>query len=117
MLKGEKISAYGGANHFVDRLRKTDIVLLYHKGYGVIAAGEVLSDKTLTNVINNDERYKKLKFITPVPQTQIDIDNRSIPAPEISQLTGKSFYWASTVKAPYLSKQEAMTIIAELNSK
>ncbi|MDR3295648.1 MAG: hypothetical protein LBT26_07475 [Clostridiales Family XIII bacterium] len=115
MIKGNKVSAYGGVNYFVDRLHKGDIVLFYHSG--VIAAGEVLSEETFFVEANEDEAYRKIKFISPLPASQEDIDTRCVSAGEITELTGKSFYWASTVKAPYLSQKEAMTIVEALGQK
>jgi hypothetical protein len=36
------------------------------------------------------------------------------PFEMVSEITGKSFYWARTIKVPYLSKDEAANLVQEL---
>jgi hypothetical protein len=39
-----------------------------------------------------------------------------MPFRKVSEITGKSFYWARTIKVPYLSKEEADTLADELKA-
>jgi len=34
----------------------------------------------------------------------------------VSSKTGKSFFWARTIKVPYLTKSEALELVDELNN-
>jgi hypothetical protein len=34
---------------------------------------------------------------------------------QVSQVTGKSFFWARTIKVPYLDRVEAQNLLAALN--
>jgi hypothetical protein len=36
-------------------------------------------------------------------------------AAQISQVTGKGFFWAKTIKVPYLNRAEAHNLLTELN--
>jgi hypothetical protein len=36
-------------------------------------------------------------------------------AAQVSQVTGKGFFWARTIKVPYLDRGEAQGLLSELN--
>ena len=38
----------------------------------------------------------------------------AMPFAKVSEITGKSFFWARTIKVPYLSKDEAENLAKEL---
>lgn len=89
-----------------------DIVFFSHKWTGLVAAGRVKKgsikspdDKTL---------YRNVEFITPIPKREQPI--KAMPFGKVSKITGKSFFWARTIKVPYLSKDEAEILAKELKA-
>ena len=110
MMENSRVAAYGGIKDVVVRLNPRDIVFFSHKGFGLIAAGRVRG-----GVRDNgpDEKYRDVEFLTPVPNRQQGI-LRYMPPQEVSLATGKSFYWARTIKVPYLNRDEADNLLREL---
>lgn len=113
MLRNKKISAYGGAKDSVDRFSKGDIVFYYHKGYGIIAAGKIISSKSQNT--GDREKLQKVEFLTPLPLNEAEL--QYISTQEIRDILGKNFYWASTVKTPYLNIVESEKLIEALKKK
>ena len=112
MFKGNKISAYDERSRCVGYFNKNDYVFYYHKGYGVVAAGKICDNKPHTN---KGEAYRKVEFLTPKPECKKDL--RGIAPSELSRLLGKGFYYASTVKRPYLDKEESERLVDKLKEK
>ncbi len=56
--------------------------------------------------------YRDVEFITPVPKKGENI--KAMPFKKVSAITSKKFYWARTIKVPYLSKSEAENLAKEL---
>lgn len=113
MLSEGKISSYGSAKRFVNYLNRNDIVLYYRKGYGVIGAGIVTSENSIEN---GNERYKKVKIVTQIPVNKLQLDElKYISASELKETLNKDFYFASTIKKPYLTYQEGEVLIDILN--
>lgn len=111
MLVNSKVSAYGNAKKYVSYLNKGDYVLYYHKGYGVIVTARIQSSKpTITE--NGDEAFHKVVLLTP-PIDSIE-EACYISPSDLSQILSKNFYYASTIKTPYLTKEEADLITEEL---
>lgn len=111
MLEGKKISAYGSAQKYADDVKENDIVFYCHKGVGIIAAAKIIGPAFSEN---DNERYHDVQFITPIPVK--DEPFQAIPFKRVVQMTGKSFYWARTIKVPALSMDEAELLIRELNN-
>lgn len=112
MFSKKRVSAYGNVAYFADYLHKGDIVFYSHKGYGIVAAATVKS-KTKNNSKNGEqEKYHDVEFITPIPQNIDEL--KYIPFGKVKELTGKSFYWARTIKVPYLTIDESQSLISEL---
>lgn len=107
MMEKRRVAAYGDQQTCVDRLNPRDTVFFSHKGFGLIAVGEVVGP---TKTDGPDQRYHDVKFLTPVPRRKHGIQ-RYMPFSEIAAVTGKSFFWARTVKVPYLSSDEADTLL------
>lgn len=82
--------------------------MYYERGKGIIAIGKILSENTLQN---NLERYRNVLMVVPF------CDNKFISPSEIKQLLNKNFYFASTIKTSYLSKNEVEMLIDVLESK
>ena len=114
MFANSKISAYGRASRYINSFNKGDYVLYYHKGRGVIGAGIIKNSKVGENP-SNEELYREVNLLTPALKDENDI--RSISAAELRKLLGKNFYFASTIKSPYLSVKEAELVVEELKKK
>ena len=110
MIENKRVAAYGDAQYVVEYLNPKDIVFLCHRWVGIVAAGEVMGP--VKSVENMDEQFRDLKFLTPVPDKQKGIIP-NMPFSIVSQVTGKSFFWARTIKVPYLTRDEAMTLLDE----
>jgi len=111
MIENSRVAAYGGAKDAVKYLNKNDFVFLYHSGMGIIAAGKVKSD---VKSDGPEEKYRDIEFLTNIPKKETGIKKYMKPD-EVSKITGKSFYWARTIKVPYLSLDEAKKLLNELN--
>ena len=113
MFNNKRVAAFGDTKRFVDYLNKGDTVFFSHKGTGIIAAAKVLSDRKIDE--GEDAYYRDVAFLTLVPQSESDFKALSFAA--VSKLLGKSFYWARTVKVPYLSKEESETLLKALKQE
>ena len=114
MFKNSKISAYEKASRYIYSFNKGDYVLYYHKGWGVIGAG-IIKNATVWEEKEKDELYHTVDLLTPVLEKDSDI--RNISAADLCSLLGKNFYFASTIKSPYLSAEEAEIVVEELKKK
>jgi hypothetical protein len=110
MMDKRRVAAYGDIKYVVEYLNPRDIVFFYHKWNGVVAAAEVLSGSVKRE--GEDEEYRDVRFLTPVPTRGATI--RAVPAAQVSQVTGKTFFWARTIKVPYLDREEAQRLLAEV---
>ncbi len=110
MVEHNKVAAYGSSKHVVDYLNLKDLVFFSHKWVGIVAAAEVTGQAKNNGA---DERYRDVKFLTPVPSKDIGI-KKFMPFNQVSTVLGKSFFWARTIKVPYLSREEAQQLLAEL---
>lgn len=110
MCGGDRVAAFGGIKGIMHSLSKGDIVFLYHKGHGIVAAGEVKSD--VKEDTPADAMYRDLKWLTPKPRK--DGALKSMPVWQIKQVTGRNFWWAKTMKAPFLNKEESTNLLEGL---
>lgn len=112
MMENSRVAAFGDAKRFVEYLYPGDIVFFSHKWTGIVAAGRVKKG----NIKSPDDEtlYRDVEFITPIPSKGQAI--KSIPFGKVSEITGKSFFWARTIKVPYLSKDEAENLAKELKA-
>ena len=110
MILGKKIAAYGDVKHYAEFLNKGDIVFYSHTGYGLVAAAKVISQKALAN--GKDELYQKVEFLTPAP-TDFTAP-KAMRFAEVKELLDKGFYWARTIKHPYLTAAESQTLLRRL---
>ncbi|HTY24735.1 MAG TPA: hypothetical protein VMC85_16500 [Desulfomonilaceae bacterium] len=111
MVEKSRVAAYGDVKHVIEYLSPQDIVFFCHKGMGIVAAAEVLFGQAKDD--GPSERYRDVRFLTAVPNRGQEI-TKYMPFGEVSQVTGKSFFWARTIKVPYLTKDEAHHLLAEL---
>ena len=112
MMEKRRVAAWGDAKRYVGRIHPGDIVFFSHRLEGLVAAGRMKKG----DIVRPDEEtwYRDVEFITPIPHR--DQERRAMPFSRVSEITGKSFYWASTIKAPYLSNEEAQDLAVELKA-
>lgn len=111
MLENSRVAAFGDAKRFVEYLSPGDIVFLSHRYAGLVAAAKVKKGGVKASE-DDEELYRDVEFITPIPKKGEPL--KAMPFSMVSELTGKSFFWARTIKVPYLSKQEAENLSSEL---
>lgn len=112
MMEKDRVAAYGDIKYVIDYLQPKDIVFFSHKGYGLVAAAEVTSNRKI-DVDDDEEWYRDVKFLTHKPNRNEGII-RYMSFADITKATGKSFYWARTIKVPYLSREESQLLLTEL---
>ncbi len=112
MMENSRVAAFGDAKRFVDYVYPGDIVFFSHKWTGIVAAAKVRKG----NIKAPDEEtlYRDVEFLTPIPKKGEVI--KAMPFGEVSEVSGKSFFWARTIKVPYLSKYEAENLVKELKA-
>ena len=110
MMEKARVAAFGDAKRFINYLNPGDFVFFSHVRKGLVAAGKVCRGPVRTP--DKDTHYRKVDFITPVP---IRSDHyAAMPFRMVSEITGKTFYWAKTIKVPYLSVSESQQLAQEL---
>lgn len=115
MLKKKRASAYGGQAYFAYYLKKGDFVFLSHKHHGIIAAGEVLTNakEEYNEDLEDDEGFVNVKWLTKTPTKDQGITHY-MPFYKVTELLEHGFFWARTLKTPYLSKEEGKLLVDEL---
>ena len=110
MMENDRVAAFGDAKRFVEYVYPGDIVFFSHKWSGLVAAGRV--KKGSIKAPDDETLYRDVEFITSVPKKGEPII--AMPFGKVSEITGKSFFWARTIKVPYLSRNEAENLAKEL---
>ena len=110
MMENSRVAAFGDAKVNVERLNVGDLVFFSHRWTGIVAAARVRRG-TLRND-GPETLYRDVEFITPVPQH--GAEPNAMPFGMVKEITGRSFYWAATIKRPYLSNPEALLLADEL---
>jgi hypothetical protein len=105
MCDGNRVAAFGSIMGIVHSLNKGDIVFLYHKGHGIVAAGEVKSGVKADP--SADAMYRDLKWLTAIPRKGSAL--KAMPVSEIKKITERNFWWAKTMKPPFLKPSEQFT--------
>lgn len=113
MITRKKIAAYGDVKHYAEYLTKGDTVFYSHTGHGIVAAAKVTSNKALAN--GTQELYQQVEFLTPEP-TNFN-SPKAVTFAEVKELLGKGFYWARTIKHPYLTPAESKLLLKKLNER
>lgn len=113
MIERDRVAAFGNIRDIVNSLRRNDIVFLYHKGYGIVAAGEVRSDKPKEDS-EWEAKYHDVKWLTPIPaRSKIP----AMSAHEIKQEMNRNFWWAKTMKPPFLNREDTQKLLRALQQK
>lgn len=110
MLENSRVAAFGDAKRFIEHLSPRDIVFFSHKWSGLVAAGRVRRGQIRKP--DDETWYREVDFLTPIPKQGTAL--KAMPFRTVIQVTGKSFYWAGTIKVPYLSKVEAEALLLSL---
>lgn len=114
MISKSKISAYGRSKRYIDSsFNIGDYVLYYKNGAGVIAVGKIISDRK--EIPSDEEYYRDVEFVFP-KQNEIDV-NKYIPASEIKRIANHNFFFASTIKSPFVNTNLVDVVINELKKK
>jgi hypothetical protein len=111
MCEKNRVAAFGEQMGIVHYLGKNDIVFLYHAGQGIIGAGKVITNK----VAKDDDAealYHGLEWLTAKPTRSVRYD--SLPAWKIKEVLDHNFYWATTIKRPYLTLDESNKLLTAL---
>ena len=109
MMEKRCVAAFGDAKRFVEYIHQGDIVFFSHVGHGIVAAGRVQSQ---VQSPNPETSYRDVEFLTPIPAQGDSL--RAMPFRIVSEVTGKRFFWARTIKVPYLSAEEAEHLVDRL---
>ena len=112
MMNNNCVAAFGEAKRFVEYVYPGDIVFFSHKWEGIIAAGKVKKGQVVAP--DDETLYRYVEFITPIPKEGSLI--KAMPFKMVSAITGKSFFWARTIKVPYLSRDEAYDLAGKLKT-
>ncbi len=109
MFEKDYVAAYGDVKHVIYHIKKGDIVFLSHKGHGIVGACKVKG-----NVDKKDDYtwLRKVEFLTKKPEK--DKPLKAMPFWKVREILNKNFYWAKTIKVPYLSKEEAELLLEKL---
>ena len=110
MLENECVAAFGDAKRFVYYLHPGDTVFFSHVRAGIVAAAKVRN--ALVRAPKPETRSRHVEFLTPIPARGNDY--RAMPFSMVSEVTGRTFFWARTIKVPYLTAEEAENLAREL---
>jgi len=112
MIENKRVQAFGDSKNVIEYLHPGDIIFFSHLGSGLVAAAKVNND--VIKNLDDETLYKDVEFITKTPKKKEKIV--AMPFKMVSEITGKSFFWARTIKVPYLSKDEAENLVRELKT-
>lgn len=106
MIENCRVAAFGGAKINVERVNVGDLVFFSHRWAGIVPAAKVRPGKVKTD--GSETLYRDVEFITTVPQR--GTEPNAMPFSMVQEITGRSFFWAATIKRPYLSYPEAQLL-------
>jgi len=111
MMEKRRVAAFGDSKRFVRYVDTGDYVFFTHKWVGLVAAAKVKKGEVKSP--NKRTLYRDVEFLTPIPQKEEPLVG--MPFKMVSEITGRSFFWARTIKVPYLSQNESLNLVDELN--
>ena len=116
MLKQSKVWAKGNPKRYIKSFNVGDYVLYYSKGDGVVAIGKIV-DNEIENIEDNG-LARKVDILVPEKKYLDNISQQEFLHPsEIKSLLNKNFYFASTIKSPYLNEEEVKILKDALEKK
>ena len=111
MIEKSRVSAYGSIKGEVKYLNPKDMIFFCHRGMGIVAVAEVLNG--IVKLDGEEQAYRDVKFLIPPPLRSM-ASLKAMSAAEVSHITGKSFFWAKTLKVPYLTWEESHKLLLAL---
>jgi hypothetical protein len=114
MCENARVAAFGGVKGIIHSLRRRDIVFLYHKGHGIVAAGRVRSD-TVREDASVDGLYHEIEWLTSIPKRGGVL--KAMPAWEVKQVMNRNFWWAKTMKSPFLNSEDTAKLLDSLKAR
>jgi hypothetical protein len=111
MCENNRVAAFGDQSHVLSYLNKNDVVFLHHKWAGVVAAGRIVGGVKVDKA--NDANYRDMEWLTAKPQ-KAGGELKAMSPGKIKEALGHGFFWARTIKTPYLSKPESERLLGEL---
>jgi len=116
MCENSRVAAFGDQRHIVNYLGVGDVVFLYHKWEGIVAAGRVKSAvKAESSCINDETLYRDLEWLIPPPVR--DGVRLAMSAADIKRTLDRNFFWARTIKTPYLQVDESEILLDALRAQ
>lgn len=113
MCENARVAAFGEIRGIVHSLRPKDMVFLYHRGVGIVAVGEVRGPVEEDDA--KDASYRKLRWLTKVPKR--DDPWKALSAAQTREVMGFGFWWAKTMKPPYLNAEESGKLLDAVKAK
>ncbi len=113
MCENDRVAAFGGIKGVVHSVGKGDIVFIYHKGKGIVAAGEVRGEVKADD--DKDGLYRDLNWLTSKPTRGQDY--KAVAPPRIREIVGHDFWWASTIKRPHLNVLDANKLLSAVKAE
>lgn len=110
MCEGNRVAAFGSIKGIVHSFKRKDVVFLYHVGHGIVGAGEVKSGVLEDH--NADAKYCEVKWLTPKPERGQPM--KAMSAAQIKKVMGFNFWWAKTMKPPFLDRTESAQLVEAL---
>jgi hypothetical protein len=84
-------------------------VFYYQKGNGIVAAARI-TGRIPREFEPDNERYWDVQFLTAKP-TVFASPYAALSVPEIRETLGFNFFWAKTLKVPYLRSEQAEQLL------
>jgi hypothetical protein len=112
MVDGDRVAAFGNRAGLVDHISGNDYVFLYHKGVGVIGAG-VANARVEACPHWSGARFRRLDWIVKPRLEKLC----GLSTGEIRQVVGHNFFWARTLKTPYLTTAESKLLVEALKAR
>lgn len=112
MMDNNRVAAFGNAKRFVEHIYPGDTVFFSHRGFGIVAAARV--KQGVLKAPDEDSHYRDVEFLTTVPKKGETL--KAMPFGEVVSITGKSFFWARTIKVPYLNARETAKLLKKLKA-
>ena len=107
MCEKSRVAAFGDIKGIIHSFNKGDLAFLYHKGHGIVAVGEVKGDVKADP--NWDALFRDLKWLTTRPTKGLAL--KAMSAAQIKAEMGFNFWWAKTMKPPFLNKEESAKLL------
>ena len=116
MLTKHRICAYGDADRYIYSFQKDDYALFYSKGKGIVAIGRIKDDGA-KELEDEEGLYHDVEMLVPSGYDFSKSEKHYLNAHEISGLLNHGFYYASTMKVPFLDDFEVQKLRKALAEK